>query len=242
MRELSQIDQITLADLVQKTLDAEVDPDFAPGGSMHLLRRGDRKFWYYKGYEKPLTVGGGRQFLKYVGPESDQAIQRRVEEFRRIKTGYGVRRELASKLRAAKLPRPTRLEGEVLSALARAGIFEMGAVLVGSLAYQTYSGLLGVRLPAAPAPADDLDGAQSYAIAGMPSDATETLLGGLQSVDPTFHPIPPVPADGFVSATGYKVRNLHANQRGVGARLPRREPREDRRPARRRLAGYCARA
>ena len=201
-----------------------------------------RKFWYYKGYEKPLTAGGGRQFLKYVGPEIDPAIQRRVEEFRRIKTGYGVRRELASKLRAAKLPRPTRLEGEVLAALARAGIFEMEAVLIGSLAYQTYSGVLGVRLPAAPAPADDLDGAQSYAIARLPDDAAETLLGALQSVDPTFHPVPSDLAGGFVSATGYKVRTLHADQRGGGARLPRRVPREDRRPARCRLAGYCARA
>ncbi|TFV48259.1 GSU2403 family nucleotidyltransferase fold protein [Bradyrhizobium niftali] len=38
------------------------------------------------------------------------------------------------------------MEGLVVSELARAGLFRLRATLVGSMAYQTYSGILGVRL------------------------------------------------------------------------------------------------
>jgi len=144
MRELSLLDQTAFADLVQKTLDAEFDEEYPENGSFLKQERRGKLYWYFKGYEKSLSGGEGRRYLKYVGPVSDPAINGRVERFERVKVGYRVRREIASRLRAAGLPAPSRIEGAVLSGLSRAGIFRLRAVLVGSIAFQTYSALLGV--------------------------------------------------------------------------------------------------
>jgi hypothetical protein len=46
-----------------------------------------------------------------------------------------------------RLPRPIPEIGEVLTVLAEAVIFRLRGVLVGTVAYQAYSTLLGARLP-----------------------------------------------------------------------------------------------
>jgi hypothetical protein len=216
MREISQIDQIAFADLAQKCLDAEFDSAYPPNGSFFLQRRGDRKYWYYRGYDRLGLAGEGRQSFKYAGPDSDPEIRRRVEEFGRAKAGYRVRRELASKLRAAGLPSPTRLEGDVLSALALAGIFRLRAVLVGSIAYQTYAGVLGVRLPAALMRTGDIDVAQFFGISQQIDDSVDDLQSALQAVDPSFRPLFHAQsrnlAAGFISKSGFKVEFLTPNR------------------------------
>src|SRR3546814_13591419 len=58
------------------------------------------------------------------------------------------RRDMVRALRAARLPIPDRLTGEVIAALAEAGVFRLRATLIRSIPFQSYLGLLGVRLPA----------------------------------------------------------------------------------------------
>jgi len=216
MRELSQVDQLLFADLVQKTLDAEFDESFPENGSFVRQQRRGRDYWYYKGYERSIGDEPGRSYLKYVGPVSDPNIEQRVAQFGRLKVAYRARRELASKLRAAGLPSPTRLEGQVLEAMARAGIFRLRAVLVGSIAYQTYSGLLGVKLSESLMRTGDVDFAQFYGISQQIDDTIEDLQGRLQSVDKTFRPLFYRDVDslipGFIAASGFKVEFLTPNR------------------------------
>lgn len=50
-------------------------------------------------------------------------------------------------LRSGGMSAPDSFAGEVTKVLADAGLFRLRALLVGSVAFSCYSGLLGVRLP-----------------------------------------------------------------------------------------------
>lgn len=76
---------------------------------------------------------------------------------------------MVSTLRRAGLPGPDQFAGDVTKALADAGLFRLRAVLIGSVAFSTYAGMLGVRLPSAVMQTGDADFAQDFAIsAGVP--------------------------------------------------------------------------
>jgi hypothetical protein len=49
-------------------------------------------------------------------------------------------------VRSFNLPRPIPEIGAVIAALAKAGVFRLRGILVGTVAYQTYAAMLGVRL------------------------------------------------------------------------------------------------
>jgi hypothetical protein len=68
-------------------------------------------------------------------------------------------------LRGARLPAPDKIAGDTLAAMAEAGVFQLGAVVVGSIAFMRYAGLLGVRIPASLARTSDLDIAQFRSVA-----------------------------------------------------------------------------
>ena len=121
-------------------------------GTLLQQQRAGRSYWYYRGYAPALDGGAPTRSLKYVGPAGDPDIERRVAAFGSIKADHRARRDLASRLRRAGLPAPLPFDGAVVAALARTGMFRLRAVLVGSTAYQSYGGLLGVKLVAAPTP------------------------------------------------------------------------------------------
>lgn len=66
--------------------------------------------------------------------------------------------------REAGLTAPDRFTGDGVEAIGAAGIFRLRAVLVGTVAFQTYAGHLGVRLPGASLQTGDADFAQHYSI------------------------------------------------------------------------------
>lgn len=151
--------QTLYADLQQRCMDAAFDGDFPLNGSFYRQKRkrdGDvRQYWYYSGYG-----GQGARLTKYVGPAGDPDIDSRVKRFGLIKSDFKERRATVRALVAGGLPRPDPLSGSVLEALADAGVFRLRACLVGSLAFQTFSGLLGVRFPANQLQTGDADIAQ----------------------------------------------------------------------------------
>jgi hypothetical protein len=87
------------------------------------------------------------------------------------------------------MPAPDPHTGEVLGALAAAGVFRLRAVLVGTLAYQTYAPLLGVRLTSQSLRTDDVDIAQFQDISVAIQDQTPPLLDVLKEVDSSFRPL-----------------------------------------------------
>src|SRR5271156_3072439 len=215
MERISLAHQTLYAELLQQALDAAFDEQFAENGSFVTKTQKERKYWYYEGYETTSGGATARKYSKYVGPQDDPEIAKRVEAFRRIKTSFKERRSLVTSLRDLGLPTPLAFVGDVVEALWKAGIFRLRGVLVGTLAYQTYAGLLGVRLPAAPIMTGDVDFAQFHAVSMLVEDTMPPMLATLQSVDKTFRERPHLnskAATAYVNAKNFSVEFLTPNR------------------------------
>ncbi|MBD9375696.1 hypothetical protein IB238_24135 [Rhizobium sp. ARZ01] len=211
MRRIDMMYQTMLAEIGQRALDDAWNLDFPPTGRFVRVRVKDRDYWYF---DQP--DGDGGQARKYVGPADDPEIAKRVEDFSRTKTDYRTRRRLVSSLTRDGGLQPTdRASGEIVEALAAAGLFRLRAVLVGTLAFGTYSGVLGVRLPSTAMMTGDADFAQDYAISAGVMDSLPPILDLLQTMDPTFRAVPNLAgADttAFVNKEGYRVEFLTTNR------------------------------
>lgn len=163
--------QTMFADLIQRSHDAAFDRDFAVNGSFYRKRVKGKSYWYYNGY-----APDGKRYVKYVGPDSDLEIASRIENFHSIKTDFNDRRKAVRALVAAGLPQPPAQVGKLIDALARAGIFRLRACLVGTTAFQTYSGVLGVRFPAQQLQTGDIDIAQFLSVAIEVEDSVPGIL------------------------------------------------------------------
>jgi hypothetical protein len=186
--------QTMYAELAERAQLGQMAEDFDPVGLFIKRTHQGRVYWYFRS----ATVGGNRHD-KYVGPATPD-LEQRVARHRVEKSGYKERRSLVSALIRSGLRGPDARTGRILEALAKAGVFRMRAVLVGTAAYQTYPGLIGARLPIANAMTDDLDLAQFRGISIAIEDQVEVpFLDILRGVDPDFQPIGPIFAPGRAS-------------------------------------------
>lgn len=203
--------QIMFSELAQRSLDSTFTTDFSVEGRFVPVEVKGRKYWYF---DSPKEGGG--QSRRYVGPADDPDITGRVERFRDLKADIRSRRKLVSTLvRQAYLPQPDRMTGDIVQALADAGLFRLRGVLVGTVAFQTYAALLGVRLPDAAMQTGDADFAQFHSISAAVEDSLPPMLDVLRTVDETFREIPHQ-MDGrsttrFVSRSGFNVEFLTPN-------------------------------
>ncbi|MDF2813251.1 MAG: hypothetical protein K0S56_4282, partial [Microvirga sp.] len=195
MREIDLVYRTMFAELGQRCMDAQFIRDFRidkVGGSFSMdgaffkMTVKEREYWYHKA----STADGARK-QTYVGPVSDPEITQRVAEFERIKDDQKARRKLVSTLvREARLPAPDRFTGDVIEALAAAGLFRLRGILIGTVAFQCYAGLLGVKLASSAMQTGDADFAQFHAISASLEDSIPPILEILRQVDPTFREIP----------------------------------------------------
>ena len=111
---------------------------------------------------------------------------------------------------------PDKMSGDVVEALANGGLFRLRGVLIGTVAFQCFAGLLGVRLPMAAVLTGDTDIAQDCAIGHEVEDSLPPIVNLLQSIDPTFRPVPhrsgAAASSAFVSGSGYRVEFLTLNR------------------------------
>lgn len=211
LKRLDHSYQVLYSELAQRALDAAFSSDFSLDGRFITQESGGRRYWYFD----TAKADGGKQ-RRYVGPLDDPDVTRRVEAFKDLKADYRARRKLVATLtREAYLPKPDPMTGNVVQALAEGGFFRLRGVLVGTVAYQAYSALLGVRLPEAAMQTADADFAQFHAISAAVHDGMPPVLDLLRQVDATFRDIPH-PADSrlstaFVSRSGYRVEFLTPN-------------------------------
>ncbi|CAX23061.1 protein of unknown function [Methylorubrum extorquens DM4] len=141
--------------------------------------------WYF---DLPVQ---GKVTRSYVGPQSDPEITKRVEAFAEIKNDLRARRKLVSTLtREAGLPAPERFTGNVVQAMASAGLFRLRGVLVGTVAFQCYPGLLGVRFPSTALQTGDVDFAQFHSVSAAADDTLPPMLDVLKDLGQTFREIP----------------------------------------------------
>ncbi|TCQ97952.1 nucleotidyltransferase-like protein [Neorhizobium sp. JUb45] len=103
-----------------------------------------------------------------------------------------------------------------MEALASGGLFRLFGMLIGAVAFQTYAGLLGVRLQAAAILTGDADVAQDNAVSREVEDTRPPIVDLLQNVDPSFPPVPhrlgSIASSAFQKATGYRVEFLTSNR------------------------------
>ena len=78
----------------------------------------------------------------------------------------------------------------MIEELANAGFFRLRGVLIGTVAYQCYPGVLGRRLDAIAMQTGDADFAQFHEISVAVGDTLPPILDVLHRVDPTFREIP----------------------------------------------------
>jgi hypothetical protein len=197
-----------LAELGQRSLDGVFSTDFPTHGNFVSVPVKGRDYWYF---DQP----GAKR--RYVGPGDDEEISRRVSDFQAVKDDIRGRRKLVSTLvREAYLPTPERLSGDVVSSLADAGLFRLRGVLVGTVAFGCYAGLLGVRLPTASLMTGDADFAQDFAVSAQVLDSIQPILDVLHAVDPSFRAVPhssgEIGSTAFVNKSGYRVEFLTENR------------------------------
>jgi len=208
MKMLDLIYSTMLAELGQRSLDGAFATDFPLDGNFVLIPVKNRDYWYFD---------QSGQKRRYVGPAADPEIAARVSDFQAIKDDIRSRRKLVSTLtRDAYLPSPERLSGDVVEAMANAGLFRLRGVLVGTVAFGCYAGLLGVRLPNSSLQTGDADFAQDFAVSAEVLDSIPPILDVLHEVDPSFRAIPhqsgKVGSTAFVNRSGYKVEFLTGNR------------------------------
>lgn len=178
--------QTLYADLVDRSWSGVYGELLQAGGSPYKRTLKGRDYWYLK---MPMVAGRRKKDL-YLGPDSTE-VQKRLSVHADLKAIRKDRLDMVRALRQARMPSPDPLSGNILSALSEAGIFRLRAVVVGTVAFQVYAPLLGVRFEDMAGQTGDLDLAQFHSVSISVDDAIEgALLEQLKSVDPRFEAIP----------------------------------------------------
>lgn len=210
VKEIDLAAQTMFAELLQRSLDAEFDATFPEKGSFRLKRSKGRLYWHYQWRE------GAKVLSKYVGPVSDASLADRIERFGEMKSSFKRRQTLVRALVAAGLPTPDSLSGAIVEAMWKAGFFRLRGVLVGTLAFQTYAGPLGVSLGSRPLMTQDADFAQSWGVSETIGEGIADPLTILRRVDPTFRAVPnindPVVSTRYRNRLDYAVDFLTPNR------------------------------
>ncbi|MBD9650123.1 hypothetical protein IB267_17345 [Ensifer sp. ENS09] len=212
MKQIDLIYRTAFAELAQRTFDAQFQADFPLEGRFVTVPVKGRNYWYFD-----LPTPEGKDKRSYAGPKDDAEISARVKAHREIKDDIRERRRLVSMLqRSGGMASPDRFAGEVTKALADAGLFRLRAVLIGSVAFGCYSGLLGVRLPNTAIQTGDADFAQDFAISAEVEDSLPPILEVLHSVDETFRAVPhqadKAKVAAFTNSVNYRVEFLTGNR------------------------------
>lgn len=180
------VTQTTYAELVERCAAAAFGASFPQDGVFIPKLIKGRRYWYF---QSPSSEG---RTQKYVGPETP-ALLEQIDRHKNARDDERERRALVSTLvRLLGLHRPNPEMADTIAALARAGVFRLRAVLVGTVAYQTYPAMLGIKLPASIQRTGDIDIAQFANVSAAVEDRTPPILDVLKAVDKTFAPVPTI--------------------------------------------------
>lgn len=188
--------------LTEQTLFAELAQQVAtapPAGTVYTRERDGTEYYYAK-----IPVGVDRVDT-FIGKVGDAEAEAKVTELKRGMELAKERRRLISLLRRSGLATPQRTLGNTLDAIAHAGLFRHGAVLVGTGAYMMSEPLVGHKLPEPTLMTGDMDLATAnLALKAEPPERLETII---QRGDPTFTAVLQTrlrePASRFRTADGF---------------------------------------
>jgi hypothetical protein len=222
--QLPAATQTLYAELLERLLaeSARRSVGKAPGTFTTKTVSGD-DYAYFQ-YSEP----GGKYKQLYLGKMSP-ALERMIARFKRERPGATKEREELGVLSAQTLAgggwamgaRPAR----VLKAFSDAGVFETGAVLVGTHAFGVLGNLLGARWTGAHLRTADVDLA-AVSLAASSAGASADAEKALERLEMGFIPVPGL--DPRHPSTSFKVRGealrvdfLTPGREGPPVRLPR---------------------
>jgi len=197
MKPLSLNIQTLYADLAQSITFSTT----LPGSVFTQTIRG-------KPYLYAAEKHGAVRITRYLGLAEDPETTERAENIRRAAQDAKGRRTTVSMLKRAGLPAPTIAMGRLIEAIAKAGLFNNGIVLVGTAAYQIYPAIVGAVLSTAALTTQDADLAVA-SLAVAPDMKGESLLDVIKRADPSFIPQlsldPRTPPWRFRSGAGLEI-------------------------------------
>lgn len=222
IQELPLVIQTSYAELVD-LLRVQSASGFPAGSTFRKREISGKAYWYVQEPTGPT----GRPPERYLGPDTE-ALAAAIERGQAAKADADARKAIIRSLKGAGIPEPDPLTAAVIEALADAGVFRLRGVIVGTVAFQTYAGLLGVKLPGASIRTGDVDIAQDYGVAVAIDDSIDgSFLEILKQVDKRFAPVPhissPTAATTYARPGGYRVDVLTTNRgkdRDEPVRLP----------------------
>ncbi len=201
--------QTTYAELLERCASAAFSESFPQDGVFIPKTIKDRRYWYF---QSPSKEG---RTQKYVGPETPELLEK-IAHHKDARDDERERRALVSTLvRSFGLPRPIPEIGNIVAVLAKAGVFRLRAVLVGTVAYQTYPAMLGVRLSNSILQTGDIDIAQFGNVSVAAKDRTPPMLDVLKTADNTFRPVPTIHkrrVTSYAAKSGLRVDFLTPNE------------------------------
>ncbi len=184
------------ADLLDRLEDLTTHNAMAELASCTLITKNVKggEYLYAQG-----RLSSGIQRQVYLGPLDDRgkALKERFLQSRKDSAGEMEAIEISAKvLRAAGVTSLDPVEWRVTAALAEEGVFRVGGVLVGTIAYRCMAGLLGAKIPSASAFTADVDLAGKtipvavHSEVASPQTALERLEMGfspMNEFDPSYY-------------------------------------------------------
>jgi hypothetical protein len=188
-----------------------MEDEFPEPGVFSAKEVKGRRYWYFE------PSGTPRRRQRYVGPETPELL-RRIQERKTANNQSRVRRQMVSALTRAGLSGPDSTTAATLAALSKAGVFRLRAVLVGTLAFQTYAPMLGIKFAAAAARTGDIDIAHMHEISVAVGDRAAEPLEILRAADPTYRPVPSLDkhTTSYINGDGLRVEFLAPKKRERG--------------------------
>lgn len=186
MQDLSPVAVAAWTDLLRHLRDAAVaDLHGAP----RLKQVGRKRYWYDHFRMGSQTVD------RYIGEDTPE-LRARIAQAETLRAAARVREReqarLVRILRAEGCLMTDRGTGQVISAMARAGVFRLGGTLIGTQAFRCYEGELGLRIGLDQAAmTDDVDIASFERLSiALQDQVTEPLTEVFQGL--SFEPLPSV--------------------------------------------------
>lgn len=196
----SLIAQTTYAELLERCAASAFSDAFPDDGTFTPKVIKGRRYWYFQ------TGSAEGRSQRYVGPESPELLER-IAHHKQARDDERERRALVSALvRSYGFPSPLPQIGTLLTALAKAGVFRLRGVLIGTVAYQCYPAMLAFKLPGALLQTSDVDIAQFTSVSIAVGDRTiRPMLEVLREVDKSFREVPHIAGHRFTTSYAAKA-------------------------------------
>ncbi|PVH27390.1 GSU2403 family nucleotidyltransferase fold protein [Pararhodobacter oceanensis] len=184
MKHHSLIGQSAWQDL-RRLLGEAVASDLR--GKPTLRKREERGYWYDRFRQ------GDQIVERYIGEDTDE-LRSRLERYEALRDAAKARKVETSRLirllRSEGYLTPDLATGQILMAMAKAGVFRLGGTVVGTQAFRHYEGVLGVQIGAdQAAQTNDIDIASFERLSLAVDDQVDPTLGEVfKSLD--FEPLP----------------------------------------------------